>query len=150
MKPRVLLADSDTAVSGLCRAYLSHFGYQIDTALDVAECVSKLRYRKPDLLLLDRALCGGGGEQVLEEIRSDSCPYVPVVLIADLLPINAISGLRRRPVVRCIQRPIRVAALCDCIGSLLRPRRNSAKVAELPPANSRPVHAKLMLHEKSA
>ncbi|HET6327930.1 MAG TPA: response regulator [Planctomycetaceae bacterium] len=151
MKPRVLLADSDAAASGLCRAYLSHFGYQVDTALDVTECVSKLRYRKPDLLLLDRGLRGGGGEMVLAEIRGDACPHVPVVMIADLLPINALSGLRSPPVVRSVQRPIRVAELCDCIGSLLRPRRKSFNATARPKrVENRPLRAELLLHEKSA
>jgi hypothetical protein len=43
------------------------------------------------------------------------------------MPFNAISGLRKPPVVRCLQRPIRVAALCDCIDSLVHPRRKPAK-----------------------
>jgi DNA-binding response OmpR family regulator len=122
MKTRLLFADADRAMSGLCRAYLSHFGYQVDTAMDGAECLSKLRRRQPDLLLLDCDL-PGGSEMVLEELRGDDLPRIPVVMIADLVPFNALSGLRRPPVVRCVGRPIRIAALCQCIDSLIRPRR---------------------------
>jgi hypothetical protein len=35
--------------------------------------------------------------------------------------------LRRPPVVRCVQRPIRIAALCNCIDSLVRPRRKQTR-----------------------
>jgi DNA-binding response OmpR family regulator len=127
MKTRLLLADADKAMSGLCRAYLSHFGYQVDTALDGAECLSKLRRRHPDLLLLDWGLPGGGGEEILTQLRGDDLPRVPVVMMADLMPFNALCGLRRPPVVRCVQRPIRIAALCNCIDSLIRPRRKQTR-----------------------
>jgi DNA-binding response OmpR family regulator len=127
MKTRLLVADADKAMSGLCRAYLSHFGYQIDTAADGAECLSKLRRRLPDLLLLDLSLPGGGGEKVLAQLRDTEGPRVPVVMMADLMPFGALSGLRMPPVVRCVQRPIRIAALCECIDSLLHPRRKRSK-----------------------
>jgi DNA-binding response OmpR family regulator len=127
MKTRLLLADADQAMSGLCRAYLTHFGYQVEMALDGAECLSKMQRRMPDLLLLDWGLPGGGGERVLTQLRGADGPRVPVVMIADLMPFNALSGLRKPPVVRCVQRPIRVAALCDCIDALVHPRRKPAK-----------------------
>jgi|SRR5580704_10944215 two-component system capsular synthesis sensor histidine kinase RcsC len=143
MKARLLLADADRAMSGLCRAYLSHFGYQVDTALDGAECLSKLRRRQPDLLLLDRDL-PGGTEGVLDLLRGDELPRIPVVMIADLVPFNALCGLRKPPVVRCVGRPIRIAALCQCIDSLLRPRRSPK------PGRSRPAAAMLAAHGKTA
>jgi DNA-binding response OmpR family regulator len=127
MKTRLLLADADKAMSGLCRAYLSHFGYHVETALDGAECLSKLRRRQPDLLLLDWGLPGGGGETVLAELRGDDLARVPVVVMADLMPFNALSGLRNPPVVRCVQRPIRIAALCDCVDGLIHPRGKPTK-----------------------
>jgi DNA-binding response OmpR family regulator len=123
MKTRLLMADADQATSGLCRAYLKHFGYQVETAVDGAECLSKMRRRAPDLLLLDWDLPGGGGEEVLEQLRGSDGPPVPVIMMADLMPFGALADLRNPPVVRCIQRPIRIAALCDCIDSLIRPRR---------------------------
>jgi DNA-binding response OmpR family regulator len=127
MKTRLLLADADKAMSGLCRAYLSHFGYHVETALDGAECLSKLRRHQPDLLLLDWGLPGGGGETVLAELRGDDLARVPVVVMADLMPFNALSGLRNPPVVRCVQRPIRIAALCDCVDGLIHPRGKPTK-----------------------
>ncbi len=127
MKTRLLLADADSSMSGLCRAYLTHFGYQVDTAQDGNECLSKLKRRQPDLLLLDWGLPGGGGEKVLAELRGDDGPHVPVVMMADMMPFGALSGLRKPPVVRCVQRPIRIASLCDCIDSLVHPRRAQAK-----------------------
>jgi DNA-binding response OmpR family regulator len=127
VKTRLLLADADSAMTGLCRAYLMHFGYQVDTALDGNECLSKLRRRQPDLLLLDWGLPGGGGEKVLSQLRGNEGPHVPVVMMADMMPFNALSGLRKPPVVRCVTRPIRIAALCDCIDSLVHPRRTQSK-----------------------
>jgi DNA-binding response OmpR family regulator len=127
MKTRLLVADADKAMSGLCRAYLSHFGYQVDTAMDGAECLSKLRRRPPDLLLLDLGLPGGGGETILVQLRDNEGPRIPVVMMADLMPFNALSGLRKPPVVRCVQKPIRIATLCNCIDSLVHPRRKRSK-----------------------
>lgn len=127
MKTRLLLADADSAMTGLCRACLLHFGYQVDTAVDGNECLSKIRRRQPDLLLLDWELPGGGGESVLAQLRADDGPHFPVVMMADMMPFNALSGLRKPPVVRCVQRPIRIAALCDCIDSLVHPRGKQSK-----------------------
>jgi DNA-binding response OmpR family regulator len=131
MKARLLLADADSAMSGLCRAYLSHFGYQVETAVDGSECLSKIRRRLPDLLLLDSGLPGGGGERVLAQLREFEGPRIPVVMMADLMPFAALSELRKPPVVRCVQRPIRVAVLRECIDSLIRPQRHGSQRATL-------------------
>jgi DNA-binding response OmpR family regulator len=123
VKTRLLMADTDGASAGLARAYLTHAGFQVEMAANTSECLSKLRARSPDLLLLDWALPGGGGNEILAELRTADGPRVPVVMMAEMMPFNALSNLRKPPVVRCIRRPIRIAALCDCLNSVLRPQR---------------------------
>ena len=105
---------------GVYRSYFASAGYRVETASDAVACINRLNEGCPDLLLLDYQLPWGGGDRVLAALRDDrSFARIPVVLIADFIPIHDLSRLLTRPVIRCLQRRCSVQALRFCVDSTL-------------------------------
>jgi CheY-like chemotaxis protein len=129
LKRCLLVANADGAMTGLYDAYFSNVGYRVETVSDGLACMSRIRQSLPDLLLLDQELPSGGGEGVLACLREDNAfARVPVVLVADVIPIQDLARLLIRPVVRCLEKRCPVATLHDCINSALAaPARNSTR-----------------------
>jgi CheY-like chemotaxis protein len=120
MKRRLLIADADRAMAGLYNAYFSKAGYSVETVSDSLACVSRLRRDLPDLLLLDQALPGGGGDEVLACLREEcALTRIPVVVMTDLIPIHSLSRLTTPPVIRYLGKRCPFVTLRYCIDSAL-------------------------------
>jgi DNA-binding NtrC family response regulator len=120
MRRCLLIANSDGATCGLYESYFSSAGYRVETVSDGMACMNRLRESCPDLLLLDSQLPWGGGEGVLTVLREDkSFARLPVVLFADFIPIQEMSRLLIRPVIRCLEKRCTVQTLRYCVDSAL-------------------------------
>jgi CheY-like chemotaxis protein len=83
MRLRVLMADGDSILLSLYRAFLSTEALDVRTASTGLECLEQLRRWRPDVLVLDAELPWGAGAGVLEVMREDpTLPEVPVLLLA--------------------------------------------------------------------
>lgn len=133
MKRSVLVANADGAMSHLEDRCFSNAGYRIETVRDGLACMNRMRQGLPDLLLLDQELPWGGGDGVLACLREETAfARVPVVLVADVLPIQDLSRLLVRPVIRCLQKRCRVEILRYCIDSALALRESAVRRFERP------------------
>jgi DNA-binding NtrC family response regulator len=120
MRRSLLIADGDGAMCGVYQSYFSSAGYRVETVSDGMACMNRLRETCPDLLLLDHQLPWGGGDGVLACLREDkSIARVPVVLFADFIPIQEMSRLLIRPVIRCLEKRCSVQTLRYCVDSAL-------------------------------
>src|SRR5438874_11637550 len=83
MKPRLLITDPDTILTAVLQRCLLRRGYDVETATAGLECLEKLRYYAPQVLVLGDELLWGGSAGVLAVLRerADVAP-LPVVLIA--------------------------------------------------------------------
>ena len=102
--PTVLIAEADRDLRDAYVQFLARLGFEIDTAADGLECLSKLRRFLPDVLILDLELLWGGGEGVRAILRDETqlrrkrvvlssaaaSPHVPQSL-AFLLGIRALT-----------------------------------------------------------
>lgn len=85
MRARILIIEDNPLNLQLVRDILEYRGHEIEVAMTVQEARGKLQGAKPDLVLLDIQLPGGGGEKLLREIRG-------TVALADL-PVVAVTAL---------------------------------------------------------
>jgi two-component system cell cycle response regulator len=84
MSLRVLVADRDTALLEMYRAYLSWDGFSIITASTGLGCMVKLRAHAPDVLVLELDLLWGGGSGVLASMRDDpELANIPVIVLSN-------------------------------------------------------------------
>lgn len=68
---RILIVDDDLFISDLYSLELQKAGYIVTTAGDGELGLSKMQIEKPQLILLDIAMPGLDGIQVLEKIRQN-------------------------------------------------------------------------------
>jgi DNA-binding response OmpR family regulator len=81
----VLLVEDDKYI---CKAYkegLERAGFEVVVAYDGLEALDLVKNRVPDVILLDIAMPGKNGFEVLEELRmSADTKDVPVVILSNL------------------------------------------------------------------
>jgi len=93
MTATILIVEDNPLNLRLVRDILEYRGFAIETATNVQEASERIRAVRPDLVLLDIQIPGGGGERVLGEIRDNpSLARLPVIALTAL----AMEGDRER------------------------------------------------------
>lgn len=84
---RILIADDDTAIASLASDVLMDAGHACGWVTSAEECLQVMRFKRPDLLLLDHSFPGMSGITLLRQLRRSPRFYdLPVVMF------TAISG----------------------------------------------------------
>ena len=78
---RILVIDDDKAIHDMMRAVLERAGHRVFSAVDAMQGPMFARQVKPDLIILDINLPGGGGEKVYERLRSMAGTSVLPILV---------------------------------------------------------------------
>ena len=79
---RVLIAGSERLWTHSLANSLLHAGYSVDVAESGVACVTKLRFARPNALVLDETLFWGGSDGVLDFLReAQSEVGNPVVML---------------------------------------------------------------------
>lgn len=82
MKPYVLIAEDESAVSELLFYNLKKEDYEVAIASDGEEAMLMIEERAPDLLLLDWMLPKVSGIEVCRRIRSGGAnPNLPIIML---------------------------------------------------------------------
>ncbi len=77
---RILVVDDEPAIRRSVRTNLMRHGFQVDMAESGGEALEAIRYRHPDLLLLDLGLPDMEGIEIIKEVRSHS--NLPIVVLS--------------------------------------------------------------------
>jgi len=84
---RILIADDDTAIASLASDVLMDAGHACGWVTSAEECTAVMRFKRPDLLLLDHSFPGMSGITLLRQLRRSARFYdLPVVMF------TAVSG----------------------------------------------------------
>jgi two-component system KDP operon response regulator KdpE len=79
MKALILVVDDDPAIGAALADELQAVGYEIVTALEGHEGLSRFRERTPDLVVTDLAMPGMDGFELIENIReTDATPIIVI------------------------------------------------------------------------
>jgi two-component system response regulator MprA len=70
-RPRILVVDDDPRIASSLRRALVYEGYEVDTAGDGTEGLSKAREQPPDLVILDVMMPGLDGIEVCRRLRAE-------------------------------------------------------------------------------
>src|SRR3954471_20009891 len=123
---RILVVDDDDDIRGLVRTLLERAGHEVSDASDGREGLRELYAASPDLVILDVAMPGLDGWEVLQRIREVS--DVPVLMLtardAELERVRGLKGGADDYVVKPFGRQELVAR----VQALLR--RSGARDAE--------------------
>lgn len=84
-KPKILLAEDDEFLSKALKYRLEERDYFVIHAKDGDEALSKIKEEQPDIILLDIAMPGKNGFDVLKEIKkSKETKKIPTIIISNL------------------------------------------------------------------
>jgi DNA-binding response OmpR family regulator len=79
MAQKILIVDDEPKIVEICRDYLRASGFEVDSAANGLEGLSKARATSPDLVVLDLMMPGMDGMDVCRAIRRES--RVPIIML---------------------------------------------------------------------
>lgn len=86
---QVVVADDDAAIRTLLRLNLEIEGHDVvGEAADGGAALVAMRQFRPDVLVLDMMMPGGGGADVLRRLSADTCARRPVVIAYSASPTH--------------------------------------------------------------
>lgn len=118
---RILAVDDEKLMTELYEALFSEAGYEVKTAPDAAAAMELFYDFKPDLLVLDAEMPGGGGERVFGITRKLLGSGVPVVFVTGL-PERVVDFALTQSRVRVFKKPVAPAELLSAVEELLEPK----------------------------
>jgi CheY-like chemotaxis protein len=89
MAQRVLVGDDNEQMRLLIVELLEADGYEVTEASDTGEVLERVSHARPDLLVLDVQMPGGGGIEALKAIRNDPANGgLPVLLLSGSVDLH--------------------------------------------------------------
>ncbi len=121
----ILVVDDDASVRRMLQILLSNAGYRVSLATTGEEALAYLELVTPDLVLLDVALPGVSGRQVMERIKSDpDRPFIPVILVTGHSDPEAKVAALDAGADDFLVKPVDLAELLARVRAMLRLQRS--------------------------
>jgi CheY-like chemotaxis protein len=114
----ILVVDDEPMVRGLVVEHLAGLGYTVVGAADADEGVRRWREHRPDLVLLDMIMPGGGGPGAFTTIRSED-PHARVLLLSGFSQEGEAQRLLDAGALGFIDKPFTVTALAEAVQTAL-------------------------------
>ncbi|MDX9874247.1 MAG: PAS domain-containing protein [Spongiibacteraceae bacterium] len=115
----ILLVDDDHAVRAVVSDQLRSMGYAVREASDGHAALAELARELPDLLLIDFAMPGMNGAEVVRRARA-SWPALPVVFATGYADTGALEAVMGRD-VPLLRKPFTMQQLSTALELLLAP-----------------------------
>ena len=121
---KVLLVEDDRSIQALVAEALQRRDVVVVGVTDGRDAIPRALDVLPDLVLLDIALPGMNGWDVLAELRRlEDTEDVPVIIITAHGQHDWETAALRRGATRFIEKPFRIAMLVDCVTTILETGR---------------------------
>jgi two-component system nitrogen regulation response regulator NtrX len=118
----VLVVDDEESIRQLVADILHDEGYRTAFAVDGAEAIERVEEALPDLVLLDVAMPGRDGLEVLEHLRT-SRPGLPVVMMSGHGTIETAVRATRLGAFDFLEKPLSYDKLLLCVANGLERAR---------------------------
>ena len=115
---RILVIDDNLAVVDILVTMLAEEGYEVSSAVTSDEGLKLFIQSRPDLVLLDIALPGMNGIEMLKRIRSIA-PTARVVMVSGVDPTRAREALELGALA-CVDKPFDLATLKAVVAMVLQ------------------------------
>jgi CheY-like chemotaxis protein len=119
MAHRVLVGDDNEQMRRLIVELLVAEGYEVCEASDTGGVLEQVSQSRPDLVILDVQMPGGGGVEALRAIRADAANGgVPVLLLSGSVDLHVDLASEVGADAQ-LPKPFRIDEFRDTVGSLL-------------------------------
>jgi CheY-like chemotaxis protein len=119
MAQRVLVGDDNEQMRRLIVELLEAEGYEVSEAADTGQVLERVSHSRPDLLIIDVQMPGGGGVEALRAIRADPANAgLPVLLLSGSVDLHVDLAAEVGADAQ-LPKPFRIEEFRDAVGSLL-------------------------------
>ncbi|OGP90795.1 MAG: hypothetical protein A2157_04905 [Deltaproteobacteria bacterium RBG_16_47_11] len=85
MKRKILIVDDEKDVAGALKVRLKTNGYDVIVAFDSVQAYTSAHKERPDLIILDIFIPGGGGFVVAERLKmSLTTRHIPIIFLTGI------------------------------------------------------------------
>ena len=130
MKASILVVDDQAAIALSSQYKLKSQGYDVDTAANGEEALTRIEQKNYDIVLLDIKMPLMNGIQVLEFITAKH-PYTDVVMLTALDDYSMATECIEKGAKDYLLKPIDLTELVSRINSLLRVRNSEQRFLAL-------------------
>ena len=89
---KVLVVDDDKMIHTLMRGALEKHGFRVHSAFDSVQAPMVARQIKPDLIVLDISMPGGGGFETFRRLQMMSSTAQIPILVFTSMPLADVTG----------------------------------------------------------
>lgn len=83
MPAKILIVDDSLDMLEIVASRLKANNFEVITAINGSQAITKAKEQKPDLILLDVAMPGKDGCQVARELKSDEqTKHIPIIVVS--------------------------------------------------------------------
>ena len=130
---RILVVDDQPAIRTVLELALGEAGADVRTAPDGPAARELVAIRPPDLILLDLAMPGMTGWQVLETLQASSrTAPIPVVLQTSAEDFSSFERAKKLRVAAFVSKPFRLAEVVETCRRILEGARPLQGILEPP------------------
>jgi CheY-like chemotaxis protein len=117
--PQILVGDDNELMRQLIVELLEADGHEVSEASDTGQVLEQVARARPDLLILDVQMPGGGGIEALRAIRDDSANGdIPVLLLSGSVDLDVDLASQVGADAQ-LPKPFRLEEFRETVGSLL-------------------------------
>jgi len=103
---RILVVDDDRVIHTVVRAAIEKHGYKVFSGFDTMQAPMLARQLKPDLILLDINMPGGGGFEAFRRLQMMSWTApIPVLVYSALSLADVSQQIPQSPSVAYLAKP---------------------------------------------
>lgn len=112
---KILIVDDNADLVRIMGAHLEGHGYSVISASDVAEALKAVQTKKPDLIILDVAMPGGNGLNVLKRLNAANPKNMIPVIVVTGIETRAKAEAFDAGAVEFYLKPVNMDILLECI-----------------------------------
>ncbi len=121
---KILVVDDEPDMVRIVSKSLRLNGYEVITANDGLECVTKAEDELPDLILLDNAMPNMDGQAALAKLKSSQKTWnIPVIMLTALADEQNMAGAQKGGALEYIVKPFDYDVLVEKIVHALKSKR---------------------------
>ena len=117
---RILVVDDEKMIHTVMKIVLGKHGYQVHSAFDTVQAPMMARQLKPDLIILDITMPGGGGYEAFKRLQMiGSTATIPILVYTSLPADEVVKRIPERPDVAHLEKPAAPEAMLAAVQKLL-------------------------------
>lgn len=119
---RILVIEDEEEIVKVLVYKLKQSGFEVDVTFDSIMAVKAAHDHKPDLILLDMMLPGGGGIIALKNIRmATQLKFIPVIVLTGMKNEEKKSEIEKMGIAGYFEKPYDFPTLLSAINELFNP-----------------------------